>query len=97
MVNTGLSTFFFFIASIVLAALNHKTGAEIAAVVSRLIGLNQAEFVPSETCSLLSPGLCPILPPLVFAILALGDQEIRGGDEIIERAHCVCSGFPPCC
>uniref|UniRef100_D4A110 CKLF-like MARVEL transmembrane domain containing 4 n=1 Tax=Rattus norvegicus TaxID=10116 RepID=D4A110_RAT len=33
LVNTGLSTFFFFIASIVLAALNHKTGAEIAAVV----------------------------------------------------------------
>ncbi|XP_029821431.1 CKLF-like MARVEL transmembrane domain-containing protein 4 [Manacus vitellinus] len=33
LVNTGLSTFFFFIASVVLAALNHKTGAEIAAVV----------------------------------------------------------------
>ncbi|KYO32649.1 CKLF-like MARVEL transmembrane domain-containing protein 4 isoform X1 [Alligator mississippiensis] len=33
MVNTGLSTFFFFIASVVLAALNHKTGAEIAAVI----------------------------------------------------------------
>ncbi|XP_007457377.1 CKLF-like MARVEL transmembrane domain-containing protein 4 isoform X2 [Lagenorhynchus albirostris] len=33
LVNTGLSTFFFFIASIVLAALNHKTGAEIAAVI----------------------------------------------------------------
>ncbi|XP_036608199.1 CKLF-like MARVEL transmembrane domain-containing protein 4 [Trichosurus vulpecula] len=33
LVNTGLSTFFFFIASIVLAALNHKAGAEIAAVV----------------------------------------------------------------
>ncbi|XP_061863402.1 CKLF-like MARVEL transmembrane domain-containing protein 4 isoform X2 [Colius striatus] len=32
LVNTGLSTFFFFIASVVLAALNHKTGAEIAAV-----------------------------------------------------------------
>ncbi|XP_025065277.1 CKLF-like MARVEL transmembrane domain-containing protein 4 [Alligator sinensis] len=32
-VNTGLSTFFFFIASVVLAALNHKTGAEIAAVI----------------------------------------------------------------
>ncbi|XP_030367040.1 CKLF-like MARVEL transmembrane domain-containing protein 4 [Strigops habroptila] len=33
LVNTGLSTFFFFIASVVLAALNHKTGAEIAAVI----------------------------------------------------------------
>ncbi|XP_023790762.1 CKLF-like MARVEL transmembrane domain-containing protein 4 [Cyanistes caeruleus] len=33
LVNTGVSTFFFFIASVVLAALNHKTGAEIAAVV----------------------------------------------------------------
>uniref|UniRef100_H0VTA2 CKLF like MARVEL transmembrane domain containing 4 n=1 Tax=Cavia porcellus TaxID=10141 RepID=H0VTA2_CAVPO len=33
LVNTGLSTFFFFIASIVLAALNHKTGAEIAALI----------------------------------------------------------------
>ncbi|XP_063023677.1 CKLF-like MARVEL transmembrane domain-containing protein 4 [Melospiza melodia melodia] len=33
LVNTGLSTFFFFIASVVLAALNHKSGAEIAAVV----------------------------------------------------------------
>uniref|UniRef100_A0A8D2JJD7 MARVEL domain-containing protein n=1 Tax=Sciurus vulgaris TaxID=55149 RepID=A0A8D2JJD7_SCIVU len=33
LVNTGLSTFFFFIASIVLAALNHKTGAEIAVVI----------------------------------------------------------------
>nr|KAF6318338.1 CKLF like MARVEL transmembrane domain containing 4 [Pipistrellus kuhlii] len=36
LVNTGLSTFFFFIASIVLAALNHKAGAEIAAVVGEL-------------------------------------------------------------
>ncbi|KAF6077092.1 CKLF like MARVEL transmembrane domain containing 4 [Phyllostomus discolor] len=33
LVNTGLSTFFFFIASIVLAALNHRAGAEIAAVI----------------------------------------------------------------
>ncbi|XP_030060347.1 CKLF-like MARVEL transmembrane domain-containing protein 4 [Microcaecilia unicolor] len=33
LVNTGLSTFFFFIASIVLVALNSKTGAEIAAVI----------------------------------------------------------------
>ncbi|XP_004744642.3 CKLF-like MARVEL transmembrane domain-containing protein 4 [Mustela nigripes] len=33
LVNTGLSTFFFFIASTVLAALNHQTGAEIAAVI----------------------------------------------------------------
>ncbi|XP_006130609.2 CKLF-like MARVEL transmembrane domain-containing protein 4 [Pelodiscus sinensis] len=33
LVNTGLSTFFFFIASVVLAALNHKTGAEIVAVI----------------------------------------------------------------
>ncbi|XP_062442342.1 CKLF-like MARVEL transmembrane domain-containing protein 4 [Rhea pennata] len=33
LVNTGLSTFFFSVASVVLAALNHKTGAEIAAVI----------------------------------------------------------------
>ncbi|NWH72030.1 CKLF4 protein, partial [Piaya cayana] len=33
LVNTGLSTFFFFVASVVLAALNHRTGAEIAAVI----------------------------------------------------------------
>ncbi|XP_015279751.1 PREDICTED: CKLF-like MARVEL transmembrane domain-containing protein 4 [Gekko japonicus] len=33
LVNTGLCTFFFFIASVVLAALNHKKGAEIAAVI----------------------------------------------------------------
>lgn len=31
--NTGLCTVFFFIASIVLAALNHQKGAEIAAVI----------------------------------------------------------------
>ncbi|XP_003225393.1 CKLF-like MARVEL transmembrane domain-containing protein 4 [Anolis carolinensis] len=33
LVNTGLCTFFFFIASVVLAALNHRKGAEIAAVI----------------------------------------------------------------
>ncbi|XP_053126985.1 CKLF-like MARVEL transmembrane domain-containing protein 4 [Hemicordylus capensis] len=33
LVNTGLCTFFFFIASVVLASLNHKKGAEIAAVI----------------------------------------------------------------
>ncbi|XP_028595520.1 CKLF-like MARVEL transmembrane domain-containing protein 4 [Lacerta agilis] len=33
LVNTGLCTFFFFIASVVLAALNHNKGAEIAAVI----------------------------------------------------------------
>ncbi|RXM30101.1 CKLF-like MARVEL transmembrane domain-containing protein 4 [Acipenser ruthenus] len=33
LVNTGVSTTFFFLASIILAALNHRTGAEIAAVV----------------------------------------------------------------
>ncbi|XP_054235628.1 CKLF-like MARVEL transmembrane domain-containing protein 4 isoform X5 [Homo sapiens] len=33
LVNTGLSAFLFFIASIVLAALNHRAGAEIAAVI----------------------------------------------------------------
>ncbi|KAL4836127.1 hypothetical protein H8958_012792 [Nasalis larvatus] len=33
LVNTGLSTFLFFIASIVLATLNHRAGAEIAAVI----------------------------------------------------------------
>ncbi|KAJ1082264.1 hypothetical protein NDU88_002432 [Pleurodeles waltl] len=33
LVNTGLSTLFFFIASIVLAAVNHKRGAEIAAAI----------------------------------------------------------------
>ncbi|XP_066493959.1 CKLF-like MARVEL transmembrane domain-containing protein 4 [Tiliqua scincoides] len=31
--NTGLCAFFFFMASVVLAALNHKKGAEIAAVI----------------------------------------------------------------
>ena len=50
MVNTGLSTFFFFIASIVLAALNHKTGAEIAAVVSELKKLEQLVGILSVTC-----------------------------------------------
>ncbi|XP_014743395.1 PREDICTED: CKLF-like MARVEL transmembrane domain-containing protein 4 [Sturnus vulgaris] len=39
LVNTGLSTFFFFIASVVLAALNHKTGAEIAAVVFGFVAM----------------------------------------------------------
>ncbi|KAJ8400449.1 hypothetical protein AAFF_G00395730 [Aldrovandia affinis] len=33
LVNTAASTFFFLLASIVLAALNHKSGAEITAVV----------------------------------------------------------------
>ncbi|XP_029464051.1 CKLF-like MARVEL transmembrane domain-containing protein 4 [Rhinatrema bivittatum] len=33
LVNTGLSAFFFLIASIVLVSLNRKTGAEIAAVI----------------------------------------------------------------
>ncbi|RXM34261.1 CKLF-like MARVEL transmembrane domain-containing protein 4 [Acipenser ruthenus] len=33
LVNTGVSTFFFFLASIMLAALNHRTGAEVTAVV----------------------------------------------------------------
>uniref|UniRef100_A0A4W5MPI6 CKLF-like MARVEL transmembrane domain containing 4 n=1 Tax=Hucho hucho TaxID=62062 RepID=A0A4W5MPI6_9TELE len=33
LVNTAASTFFFFLASVVLAALNHKSGAEIAAVI----------------------------------------------------------------
>ncbi|MGH0126168.1 UNVERIFIED_CONTAM: hypothetical protein FKN15_026137 [Acipenser sinensis] len=33
LVNTGVSTFFFFLASIILAALNHRTGAEVTAVV----------------------------------------------------------------
>uniref|UniRef100_A0A8C7Q4X6 CKLF-like MARVEL transmembrane domain containing 4 n=1 Tax=Oncorhynchus mykiss TaxID=8022 RepID=A0A8C7Q4X6_ONCMY len=33
LVNTAASTVFFFLASVVLAALNHKSGAEIAAVV----------------------------------------------------------------
>ncbi|XP_069509205.1 CKLF-like MARVEL transmembrane domain-containing protein 4 [Ambystoma mexicanum] len=33
LINTGLSTLFFFIASIVLAAVNHKNGAEIAAAI----------------------------------------------------------------
>ncbi|XP_043937765.1 CKLF-like MARVEL transmembrane domain-containing protein 4 [Protopterus annectens] len=33
LVNTGLSAIFFFISSIVLAVLNHRTGAEIAAAV----------------------------------------------------------------
>ncbi|XP_010862238.1 CKLF-like MARVEL transmembrane domain-containing protein 4 isoform X1 [Esox lucius] len=33
LVNTAVSTFFFFLASVVLAALNHTSGAEIAAVI----------------------------------------------------------------
>ncbi|XP_039619029.1 CKLF-like MARVEL transmembrane domain-containing protein 4 [Polypterus senegalus] len=33
LVNTGASMFFFFLASVVLAALNHRLGAEITAVV----------------------------------------------------------------
>lgn len=33
LVNTAASTFFFFLASVVLASLNHNTGAEIAAVI----------------------------------------------------------------
>ncbi|KAL4630288.1 CKLF-like MARVEL transmembrane domain-containing protein 4 [Arapaima gigas] len=33
LLNTSVSTFFFFLASVVLAALNHKTGSEISAVV----------------------------------------------------------------
>ncbi|KAM4614413.1 CKLF-like MARVEL transmembrane domain-containing protein 4 [Discoglossus pictus] len=33
LINTGLSTFFFFIASVILASVNHKTGAEISAAV----------------------------------------------------------------
>ncbi|XP_032087004.1 CKLF-like MARVEL transmembrane domain-containing protein 4 [Thamnophis elegans] len=33
LVNTGICTFFFFIASIVLASLNHQKGAEIAACI----------------------------------------------------------------
>lgn len=34
LVNTAVSTLFFFLSSLVLACINHKTGAEIAAVVS---------------------------------------------------------------
>ncbi|KAM8946491.1 CKLF-like MARVEL transmembrane domain-containing protein 4 [Pelodytes ibericus] len=33
LVNTGLSALFFFIASVILASLNHKSGAEIAAAI----------------------------------------------------------------
>ncbi|XP_067258167.1 CKLF-like MARVEL transmembrane domain-containing protein 4 isoform X1 [Chanodichthys erythropterus] len=33
LINTATSTLFFFLASVVLAALNHQTGAEIAAVI----------------------------------------------------------------
>lgn len=36
LVNTAVSTFFFFLSSLVLAFINHRTGAEIAAVVSIL-------------------------------------------------------------
>lgn len=36
LVNTAVSTFFFFLSSLVLAFINHMTGAEIAAVVSIL-------------------------------------------------------------
>ncbi|XP_035192299.1 CKLF-like MARVEL transmembrane domain-containing protein 4 isoform X4 [Oxyura jamaicensis] len=58
LVNTGLSTFFFFIASVVLAALNHKTGAEIAAVGSALfsgISSGKADAIGEK---LLLPPLC---------------------------------------
>lgn len=34
LVNTAVSAFFFFLSSLVLAFINHRTGAEIAAVVS---------------------------------------------------------------
>lgn len=72
LVNTGLSTFFFFIASIVLAALNHKSGAEIAAVVSERKwlkhGLICTLFV---TCSPLLPSVCPTSLPVM-----LGPMEI---------------------
>ncbi|XP_042584060.1 CKLF-like MARVEL transmembrane domain-containing protein 4 [Cyprinus carpio] len=45
LINTATSTLFFFLASVVLAALNHQTGAEIAAVifgflVTAVYGLN---------------------------------------------------------
>jgi len=33
LINTATSTLFFFLASVVLAAFNHQSGAEIAAVV----------------------------------------------------------------
>lgn len=36
LVNTAVSTFFFFLSSLVLAFINHRTGVEIAAVVSIL-------------------------------------------------------------
>lgn len=37
LINTAVSTFFFFLSSLVLAFINHSTGAEIAAVVSILV------------------------------------------------------------
>lgn len=37
LVNTAVSTFFFFLSSLVLAFINHNTAAEIAAVVSILV------------------------------------------------------------
>ncbi|XP_030622710.1 CKLF-like MARVEL transmembrane domain-containing protein 4 [Chanos chanos] len=33
LINTAVSTLFFFVASVVLAAINHKTGSEIAALI----------------------------------------------------------------
>ncbi|XP_075432883.1 CKLF-like MARVEL transmembrane domain-containing protein 4 [Ascaphus truei] len=57
LVNTGLSTLFFFIASVILASLNHKSGAEISAAVRRekTFSCLSNETIP---CSFSSP-----LPP----------------------------------
>uniref|UniRef100_A0A452RX86 MARVEL domain-containing protein n=1 Tax=Ursus americanus TaxID=9643 RepID=A0A452RX86_URSAM len=71
LVNTGLSTFFFFIASIVLAALNHKTGAEIAAVVSGLNWLKHRPICSPVTRSPLSPSMCPAHSSLAFSLLMM--------------------------
>ncbi|XP_029881486.1 CKLF-like MARVEL transmembrane domain-containing protein 4 isoform X4 [Aquila chrysaetos chrysaetos] len=56
LVNTGLSTFFFFIASVVLAALNHKTGAEIAAVNRWMSKILSQSTNPTRNLTLLKSG-----------------------------------------
>lgn len=56
LINTAVSTFFFFLSSLVLAFINHSTGAEIAAVVGILIikimfiykTVTQPEFWPHK-------------------------------------------------
>ncbi|KAI4830111.1 hypothetical protein KUCAC02_001764 [Chaenocephalus aceratus] len=48
LVNTAASTFFFFLSSLVLACINHNTGAEIAAVI---FGFLTSEYMRARTAS----------------------------------------------